>query len=147
MDGYNVDLLAWSVLVVAVLLASGFNYYLNLAPGADPEDFQVGPPQLGITCDCSFNILIVGGIVVLALSAVSGLFDTRLELYIVGIVAFSLITAAGFIGRRRRHQDWKELRKAIERAVPTSSIFGFRRAPVDIVFEDEEDEDFDYDEY
>ncbi|MFX1560851.1 MAG: hypothetical protein ACFFBL_09725 [Promethearchaeota archaeon] len=141
------DILTWIILVVAILLASVFNYYLNLAPGADPEDFQIGPPQLGITCDCSINVLIIGGIVVLALSAVSGLFDTRLELYLVGIVSFILITAAGFTGRRRRHREWRELRKAIERAVPSSSFFGYRRAPVDIVFEDEDEEDFDFDEY
>ena len=141
------DILTWTVVVVVVLLASVFNYYLNLAPGSDPEDFQVGPPQLGITCDCSINILIIGGIVVLALSAASGAFDTRLELYIVGIAAFSLITVAGFIGRRRRHKEWRELRKAIERSVPKTSIFGFDRAPMDIVFEDDEEDEFDYDEY
>ncbi|MHA2396007.1 MAG: hypothetical protein ACXAC0_04825 [Candidatus Thorarchaeota archaeon] len=141
------DILIWIVLVVAVLLASVFNYYLNLAPGSDPEDFQVGPPQLNITCDCPLNVLIIGGIVVLALSAVSVVFETRLELYIVGIVSFSLITAAGLIGRRRRYQEWKELQKAIHRAVPASSYLGFGRAPVDIAFEDEDEEEFDYDEY
>ena len=141
------DILTWIGIVVVVLLSSVFNYYLNLAPGSDPEDFQVGPPQLGITCDCSLNILIIGGIVVLALSAISGLFDSRLELYIIGIVAFSLITVAGFIGRRRRHREWRELRKAIERAVPATSFLGFGRAPVDIAFEDEDEEEFDYDEY
>ncbi|MGY5856279.1 MAG: hypothetical protein RTS72_06740 [Candidatus Thorarchaeota archaeon] len=141
------DLLTWVILVVVVLLASAFNYYLNLAPGADPEDFQVGPPQLGLTCDCSLNILIIGGIVVLALSAVSGLFDSRLELYIVGIVAFSLITIAGFIGRRRRHREWKELRRIIERAVPSTSFLGLKRAPVEISFEDDDEDEFDYDAY
>ena len=84
---------------------------------------------------------------VLALSAVSGIFDSRLELYIVGIVAFSAITIAGFIGRRRRHQTWKELRKIIARAVPASSYLGFQRSPVDITYEDEDDEEFDIDEY
>lgn len=141
------EILTWIVLVVVVLLASLFNYYLNLAPGSDPEDFQVGPPQLGITCDCSLNVLIIGGIVVLALSAISGLFDSRLELYIVGIVSFSLITVAGLVGRKRRHQEWRELRSVIERSVPASSFLGFGRAPVDIAFEDEDEEDFDYDEY
>jgi len=141
------DILTWMVLVVVVLLASFFNYYLNLAPGSDPEDFQVGPPQLGITCDCSLNVLIIGGIVVLALSAISGLFGSRLELYTVGIVSFSLITVAGFIGRRRRHQEWKELHIAIQRAVPASSFLGFGRAPVDITFDDEDEEEFDYDDY
>jgi hypothetical protein len=146
-EGKELDILTWTIIVVVVLLASAFNYYLNLAPGSDPEDFQVGPQQLGITCDCSLNVLIIGGIVVLALSAVSGLFGSRMELYIVGIVSFSLITIAGFIGRRRRHQEWKKLRKAIERAVPSTSFLGFQRAPVDIAFEDEDDEEFDYDEY
>jgi len=147
LDGKELDLLTWVILVVVVLLASAFNYYLNLAPGADPEDFQVGPPQLGLTCDCSLNILIIGGIVVLALSAVSGLFDSRLELYIVGIVAFSLITIAGFIGRRRRHREWKELRRVIERAVPSTSFLGLKRAPVEISFEDDDEDEFDYDAY
>ncbi len=132
---------------MVVLISAAFNYYLNLAPGADPEDFQVGPAQLGITCDCSLNVLIVGGIVVIGLSAVSGIFDTRLVLYVVGIVAFSVITLAGFIGRRKRHQEWKELRKAIARAVPASSFLGFQRAPVDITYEDEDDDEFDYDEF
>ncbi len=133
--------------MVVILLSAVFNYYLNLAPGSDPEDFQVGPPQMNLTCDCSLNVLIIGGIVVLALSAASGIFDSRLELYIVGIVAFSVITVAGFIGRRRRHQEWKELHRAIARAVPASSYLGFRRTPADITYEDEDDEDFDIDEY
>ena len=147
MDGKELDLLTWIVLIVVVLLALAFNYYLNLAPGADPEDFQVGPPQLGFSCDCSLNVLIIGGIVVLALSAASGLFDSRLELYIVGIVAFSLITIAGFIGRRRRHSEWKELQRVIERAVPSTSFLGFKKAPVEITFEDEDEDEFDYDAY
>ena len=132
--------------MVVVLLSAVFNYYLNLAPGSDPEDFQVGPAQLNLTCDCSLNVLIIGGIVVLALSAGSGIFDSRLELYIIGIVAFSVITIAGFIGRRRRHQEWKELHRAISRAVPASSFLGFQRGPVDIPYDDEDDE-FDADEY
>jgi len=141
------DILTWIVLVVVVLITSAFNYYLNLAPGADPEDFQVGPPQFNITCDCSLNVLIIGGIVVLALSAVSGIFESRLELYIVGIVAFSLISAAGIIGRLRRHREWREIQIAIERAVPGSSFPGFQKAPVDITFDDDDDDEFDYGEY
>lgn len=147
MDGEELDILTWTILIVVILLATAFNYYLNLAPGADPEDFQVGPRQLGITCDCSLNVLIIGGIVVLALSAVSGLFDSRMELYLVGVLSFSLITAAGLIGRRRRHRDWRELRKAIERSVPGSTLFTFQRPSIDIIFEDDEDEDFDFDDY
>ena len=81
------------------------------------------------------------------MSAASGLFDSRLELYIVGIAAFSIITIAGFIGRRRRHREWKELRRVIERAVPNASFLGFKRAPVEIAFEDEDEDEFDYDAY
>ncbi len=142
------DILSWAILVIAVLLAAAFNYYLNLAPGSDPEDFQVGPPQLGITCDCPLNILIIGGIIALALSSVSGFFDSRTELVIVGIASFSIITIAGYIGRRRRHREWKELHKAIERSVPSTALVGYERTPMDITFEDD-DEDFDehFDDY
>ncbi len=142
------DVLTWVILVTVVLLATAFNYYLNLAPGSDPEDFQVGPPQLGITCDCSLNVVIIGGILVLALSAASGLFNSRVELYLVGIVSFSLITLAGYIGRKRRYREWRELHKAIERSVPRSSIYGLDRAPIDILFDEDDDEDeFDFDEF
>ena len=141
----------WVVLVVAVLMTSAFNYYLNRASGADPEDFQVGPPQLGITCDCSLNVLIIGGIMVLALSSISDQFATRLELYVVGIITFGVITAAGLVGRRRRHKEWEELRKTIERVVPASSFLDLGRAPIDIAFEDddgdEDDDDLDYGEF
>lgn len=141
----------WVVLVVAVLMTSAFNYYLNRASGADPEDFQVGPPQLGITCDCSLNVLIIGGIMVLALSSISDQFATRLELYVVGIITFGVITAAGLVGRRRRHKEWEELRKTIERVVPASSFLDLGRAPIDIAFEDDEgdedDDDLDYGEF
>jgi len=147
MEGYELDLLILAIVVTVVLLAAVFNYYLNLAPGADPEDFQVGPPQLGITCDCSLTVLIIGGIVVLGLSAVSGAFDSRVQLYVIGIIAFSTITIAGFIGRRRRHKEWRELRKAIERSVPTSTFLGYGRTSVDLAFEEEDDEEFDYDNY
>jgi len=140
------ELLTWTILIVVVLLATAFNYYLNLAPGSDPEDFQVGPKQLSITCDCSLNVLIIGGIVVLALSAASGLFNSRIELYLAGIVSFGIITAAGYLGRRRRHREWRELRKAIERSVPASTLLGSQRPPIDIIFDDEDD-DFDFDDY
>ncbi|MFW9767598.1 MAG: hypothetical protein ACFFF9_16025 [Candidatus Thorarchaeota archaeon] len=139
------DLLTWVLVIIGTLLAAGFNYILNLAPGSDPEDFQVGPRELNITCDCQINILIIGGIMILALSAISGVFSTREELYLVGGVSFAVITIAGYIGRRKRHKEWKELQKAIRRSVPSSYV-EYRRAPVDIMFEedDEEEEDDDY---
>ncbi|MFW9794620.1 MAG: hypothetical protein ACFFEE_09980, partial [Candidatus Thorarchaeota archaeon] len=124
------DLIIWAIVIAGTLMAAAFNYVLNLAPGSDPEDFQVGPTELNITCDCSLNVLIVGAIVILALSAASGLFSSRIELYIVGGVAFFVITIAGIIGRRKRHREWKELHKAIKRAVPSSQYADYRRAPV-----------------
>ena len=89
---------------------------------------------------------------VLALSSVSDLFATRLELYAVGALSFGVITVAGLIGRRRRHKEWEELRKTIERVVPASTFLDLGRAPIDIAFEDDEDgveddDDFDYGEF
>jgi hypothetical protein len=135
-----VDLLTWVLVIIGTLLAAGFNYIMNLAPGSDPEDFQIGPREMNITCDCQLNILIVGGIMILALSAISGVFTTREELYLIGGISFTVVTIAGYIGRRKRHREWKELRKAIRRAVP-GSYADYRRAPVDIMFEDDDDED------
>ncbi|MHA2024853.1 MAG: hypothetical protein ACW98U_03035 [Candidatus Thorarchaeota archaeon] len=137
------DLLTWVVIIIGTLLAAAFNYVLNLAPGSDPEDFRVGPQEMNITCDCPINILIIGGIVVLALSAVTGVFSTREELYLVGGITFTVITIAGLIGRRRRHREWKELRRAIRRAVP-GSYADYRSAPMDIVFEEDDEEEDDY---
>ncbi|MHA2078093.1 MAG: hypothetical protein ACXABM_06765 [Candidatus Thorarchaeota archaeon] len=137
------DLLTWVVIIIGTLLAAAFNYVLNLAPGSDPEDFRVGPQEMNITCDCPINILIIGGIVVLALSAVTGVFSTREELYLVGGITFTVITIAGLIGRRRRHREWKELRRAIRRAVP-GSYTDYRSAPMDIVFEEDDEEEDDY---
>jgi hypothetical protein len=143
MDGNEMDMLTWVLVIIGTLLAAGFNYILNLAPGSDPEDFRVGPADMNITCDCQINILIIGGIMILALSAVSGVFSSREELYIVGGVSFAVITIAGYIGRRRRHREWGELHKAIRRAVP-GSYADYRRAPVDIVFEDNNDDEDNY---
>ncbi|MGY5864019.1 MAG: hypothetical protein RTV41_05410 [Candidatus Thorarchaeota archaeon] len=137
------DLLTWVLIIIGTLLAAAFNYILNLAPGSDPEDFRVGPKEMNITCDCQINILIIGGIMVLALSAVSGVFSTREELYLVGGVSFAVITIAGYIGRRRRYREWKELRKAIRRAVP-GSYADYRKAPVDVMFEEDDEDDDNY---
>ncbi|MHA1949408.1 MAG: hypothetical protein ACXAAO_13030 [Candidatus Thorarchaeota archaeon] len=138
------DLIVWALVIIGTLLAAAFNYILNLAPGSDPEDFRLGPTEMNITCDCQINILIIGGIMILALSAVSGVFASREELYIVGGISFAVITIAGYIGRRRRHREWKELRKAIRRAVP-GSYADFRKAPVDLMFEEDDEDDDNYD--
>lgn len=140
----RLDLIIWILVIVGTLLAAAFNYILNLAPGSDPEDFQIGPSEMNITCDCSLNVLIVGAIMILALSAISGVFTSRFELYLVGGVSFVVITIAGFIGRRKRHREWKELHKAIRRSVPGSSYSDFQMAPVDILFEEDDDDEDDY---
>ncbi|MHA1936367.1 MAG: hypothetical protein ACW97A_13920 [Candidatus Thorarchaeota archaeon] len=133
------DLLFAIVLTIGVLLAAVFNYILNLAPGSDPEDFQVGPSQLGITCDCYLNTLILGGIVVLALSLSSAAFTSRIELYIVGIVAFILVTAAGIYGRRKRYKEWKEMDYVLKRAV--SSSYPRMSGRLDIPYDEDEEPD------
>ena len=134
-----VDLLVGFVIVVGVLIAALFNYILNRAPGSDPEDFQVGPPQLGIRCDCFLNTLIIGSILVLALSASSYIFETRTELHIVGFIAFTVITAAGIYGRIIRHREWRELGEILERAVPKPPDRLYPES-FDIVIEDDDEE-------
>ena len=133
------DLLIGFIVVVGVLIAALFNYILNRAPGSDPEDFQVGPPRLGIRCDCFLNTLIIGSILVLALSASSYIFETRTELHIVGFIAFTIITAAGIYGRIIRHREWRELGEILERAVPKPPDRPYPES-FDISIEDEDEE-------
>ena len=140
------EILALVLIVVAVSSLSVFNYYLNLAPGADPDDFRIGPPQFNLTCDCYLNPLILGGILVIAFSAGSGMFDTRPELFLTGVISFSVVTVAGVLGRRKRYNEWKEFDSVVRRAIPLSSLMSQYRSPVDILFDDEE-EDEDEDDY
>ncbi|UCE09419.1 MAG: hypothetical protein JSW61_10655 [Candidatus Thorarchaeota archaeon] len=133
----------WAIIGLSIGALAFLNYLLNHAPGSDPEDFQLGPAELGVSCDCFLIPMVLGGIAVLGLSISSGAFDSREELYIVGIVAFSIITLAGYIGRRRRYREWRELRRIFERAVPTSTIHRPVDNPVDIQYEfDDEEEDY-----
>jgi len=134
-----VDLLIGFIIIVGLLIAALFNYILNRAPGSDPEDFQVGPPQLRIRCDCFLNTLIIGSILVLALSASSYIFETRTELHIVGFIAFAIITAAGIYGRIIRHREWRELGEILERAVPKPPDRPYPES-FDISIEDEDEE-------
>jgi len=138
----TVDLLVGFAIVISVLIAAAFNYILNRAPGSDPEDFQVGPPHLGIRCDCFLNTLIIGGILVLALSASSYIFETRTELYIVGFSAFAIISAAGIYARIIRHREWRDLGKILVRAVPKPPDRPYPES-FDMPIEDE-DEEYDY---
>ena len=133
------DPLIGFIIAIGILIAAAFNYILNRAPGSDPEDFQVGPPQLGIRCDCVLNTLIIGSILVLALSASSSVFETRTELHIVGFIAFAVITAAGIHGRIIRHREWRELGEILERAVPKPPDRPYPES-FDIVIEDDDEE-------
>lgn len=136
------DLLLWIAIFLGVGLATILNYYLNWAPGSEPDDFNVGPPEMQLSCDCYLNTLIIGGIVAIALAVNSSLFASRIELYITAITAFFVVSAAGIVGRKRRYNEWKEIQQVIARAIPES---GYERASsfsIDIEFtEDEEDID------
>ena len=134
-----VDPLIGFIIAIGVLIATAFNYILNRAPGSDPEDFQVGPPQLGLSCDCILNTLIIGSILVLALSASSYVFEARTELYTVGFIAFVIITAAGIYGRTIRHREWRELGEILERSVPKPPDHPYPES-FDILIEDEDEE-------
>jgi hypothetical protein len=145
----ELDILTLMILITATLVLTVFNYYLNLAPGADPDDFAFGPPQLNLTCDCFLNTLILGGILVIALSAGSGMFENRIELYVSGIIAFSVVTIAGIIGRRKRYREWREFDKVIRRAIPKTHLMTQHGNPVDIFFDEEldDEDDNDYDDF
>ncbi|MHA1863978.1 MAG: hypothetical protein ACTSWA_09440 [Candidatus Thorarchaeota archaeon] len=142
------DLVTLVILIIGIFVLAIFNYYLSLAPGSDPEDFALGPPQLNITCDCYLNTLILGGILIVAFSAASSIFSDRIELYVTGGLAFAAITIAGIIGRRKRHAEWKEDERVIRRAVYNPGQMTSKRGPVDIIFDEEaDDEDFDFENY
>jgi len=133
-----VDLLLLLTVVFGIAVATLFNYYLNLAPGSEPKDFQVGPNELGITCDCYLNMLILSGIVVLALSLTSYMFDSPTEVIILGAVGFILVTLAGYFGRRKRYRGWEEMEDMLDRVIPKSRIRRPVDDPVDLYFEDDD---------
>ncbi len=139
------DILTWAILISVIGIISYFNYYLNLAPGTDPEDFRVGPPQLNVTCDCYLNTLILSGILVIGLSAASSAFTSRLELFVAGGISFIVVTLAGVLGRRKRYREWRELHQVFQRAVPKSHLKQRYRSPVDIIFEDDDEDEVDDD--
>ncbi len=145
------DALTVALVSIGVAVAALINYYLNRAHGSDPDDFSIGPPQLGIRCDCIFNILVLGGIVVIALAVSSSIFSTRSELYVIGISAFCVITAAGYLGRRRRYQEWQEMAKVFKRALPDSSFsYSSDRQQAGLSFDDyayDDDDDEDESDY
>lgn len=130
------------LVIIAVLIASAFNYLLNRAPGSVPEDYTIGPPELEVRCDCCLSPLIIGGILVIALAIMSTSFDSRIELYIVGLVAFLIVTAAGIYGRRKRRRDWQELDAVLERVVPEPPRHILDYSDFDFEEDDEDDSPF-----
>ena len=126
------------IIVVGTITATIFNYYLNRAPGADPEDFQIGPPELGLKCDCYLNTIIVAGIAVIGIASVSGSFENRLEFYLIALAVFLAVTLAGIIGRIQRYREWKEMSQVLMRSVPT--MVDHPTGSVDYTFDDEEEE-------
>ena len=137
------DLIFGVILIIGTILAIVFNYYLNKAPGSDPEDFIIGPEELGLKCDCYLNTIIVAGIAALAVSAASTSFDTRLDFYIIAIAVFAFVTLAGIIGRRQIYRDWKEMAHIIKRSVPT--MVDRPTGSVDYVFDEDDEEQSDED--
>ncbi len=129
------------IIALGVLAAVIFNYYLNWAPGADPEDFRIGPPQSGVKCDCFINTLILGTVVVAALMVVSSIFDNRLQLYVSGLASFLIVTAAGVLGRRRRYKEWRELEGLFKRVMPARNRFP--GSSTDSLFREFEEDDED----
>jgi len=136
------DPFVFLLIVAGVVVVSWFNYILNRAPGSDPDDFLIGPEGMQLQCDCFLNTMIVGGIFVVAVAIASSAFASRTELYLIGLIAYAIITAAGVYGRRRRYNDWKELDGVLQRAVPKAPRRAFDSDRLDVFFEgDDEDDD------
>ncbi|MFX1602171.1 MAG: hypothetical protein ACFFCK_01715 [Promethearchaeota archaeon] len=135
------DPIVFFLIAVGVVVVSCFNYILNRAPGSDPDDFLIGPEGMQMQCDCFLNTMIIGGIFVVAVAIASSNFASRTELYLIGLTAYVIITAAGIYGRRQRYNDWKELDGVLHRAVPKAPPRTFDNDKLDIFFEGEDEED------
>ncbi|MFW9954289.1 MAG: hypothetical protein ACFFD3_07025 [Candidatus Thorarchaeota archaeon] len=133
------DLVAGIILAFAITLIAIFNYYLNRAPGSDPEDFQIGPKELNLTCDCYLNTIIVAGISALAIAVLSPSYGSPLELFAIAIISFFVIAFAGVIGRIHRYREWREMAKIIKRSVPT--FVDRPTGSIDLLFDDEDDDE------
>ncbi len=132
------------IILAGIVLAGAFNYVLNRASGAEPEDFEFGPSGMAIQCDCFINILIIGAIVTLAVALSSAAFSSPLELYATGALAFAATTIAGLLGRRRRHREWGEMEDVLERVVPDDYLDVREQDFADLP-PDDDDEDSDDD--
>ena len=84
---------------------------------------------------------------VIAFSAASAFFSSRLELYFFGGISFAVVTLAGIIGRRKRHAEWREDEQVIRRAIQKTEFGRVRDGAVDILFDDEDDDKNDYEDF
>jgi ABC-type xylose transport system permease subunit len=75
------------------------------------------------------------------MAIMSSVFASRTEMYIVGIVAYVIITLAGVYGRKKRHEDWRELDGILKKSFPESRI-RTRRDRLDTLFRDYDEEDY-----
>ncbi|RDE10800.1 MAG: hypothetical protein C4K47_10880 [Candidatus Thorarchaeota archaeon] len=138
------DPVALVIVLTGISLAGLFNYILNRAAGAEPEDFEIGPNGMGIRCDCFMNVIIIAAIAVLAMALSSAAFSSRLELYVTATLAFVAIALSGLLGRRRRYNEWREMEDILERVVPGDYLDMTEEDMVD-VRSDDDDEDYDDD--
>lgn len=127
----------WIIAFVAV--GSFFNYFLNRAPGSDPDDFRIGPLNSEISCDCFLNTLIIGAITAVMIILSASLFDSTTELLYTGVVGFLVVWMAGILGRMKRHAEWKEFDEVVRRAVPAPIFDEIDQERLDIAFEDEDE--------
>jgi hypothetical protein len=136
-----VDIVSLLWILLGISLGSIFNYFLNRAPGADPDDFQitVGSTNTGITCDCFLNTLIISAITAVLIVLSSGLFDSTIELLYTGAASFIFVWLAGIIGRMKRHAEWKELDEVVRRAVPAPIFDNIDEERIRISFDDEDE--------
>jgi hypothetical protein len=134
-----VDAIGTFWIAVLILLGSIFNYYLNRAPGSDPDDFRIGPMNSGITCDCFLNTLIIGVIVGIMIATSASLFDSTVELIYAGVFSFLIVWIVGIWGRIRRHAEWREFDEVVRRAVPPPTFDEMDEDYIDLAFDDDEE--------
>lgn len=127
-------------LAIGTLLLSVLNYYLNLAPNADPDQFSIGPREMGVRCDCCFNVLVLGMIAVAFIALSSTAFDSRTELYVSGLTSFMVVTLSGLIGRIKRYRRWSLESELLESVMPGLSRRGYDDSWDEIPFNDDDDE-------
>jgi len=135
------------IVSVGITTAVIFNYLLNRAPGSEPEDFEIGPRGAAMRCDCFLNTLVIASIATLALALSSAAFPSRIELFGVGALAFTAITLAGVIGRRRRHGEWREMDGILERVVPEEYLDDSREGFIDVSFDDDDEDSEDEEQF